>query len=112
MPTTTKATEVSHETEDGLKRLAHTLDDVQSALSRLHTDLGVGGRDLLKDVETLVTSARRDTAKLGQTVRTDFAQLARAITRTPSPPPPPARPRRPATRPRAKTTRPAKKTAA
>lgn len=111
MPTRTTAPEVPHETEDGLKRLAHTLDDVQSALGRLGTDLGVGGRDLLKDVETLVTSARRDTAKLGRTVRTDFEQLTRAITRTP-PPPPPARPRRPATRPRAKTTPPAKKTAA
>ena len=111
MPTTSKAPEVPHATDDGLKRLTHTLDEIQSALGALRKDVGAGSRDLLKDLETLLKSARRDTSKLRTTVRTDLEQLAKAVIRTPAPTTP-ARKRRPTTPPRTPARTRSKKTAA
>jgi hypothetical protein len=67
------------QTADGLDRVGDTLDGAVEALKALRKDLGAGGRDLLKDVETLLKNARRDTTKLSRSVRTDLDQLRKAV---------------------------------
>jgi hypothetical protein len=83
------------EAADGFARLGETLDRAQAALEALRKDLGAGGRDLVNDVETLIESARRDTAKLARAIQADLGKLGKAVTGGPTPAPPAPRSRRP-----------------
>jgi hypothetical protein len=94
-------------TADGLDRVGATLDAAQEALKALRTDLGAGGRDLVKDVETLLKSARRDTARLGRSVRADLDQLREAVATGGKPAAPKRRPTAPARKRPAATRKPA-----
>ncbi len=82
-----------------------------AALIGLGKDLRTGGRDLFGDVESLVRSARRDTAKLVTALRADVERLAKATPYLHAPPAPPAR-RHPAPKPRRAAGSHPKKTAA
>jgi hypothetical protein len=83
-------------------------DEIRAALTGILDDLRAGGRDLYRDVKTLVRSARRDTAKLGKALYGDVERLAMAAPRLPEPPPrrvAPPRPQVPRRRAAARTTK-------
>jgi hypothetical protein len=70
-----------------IKRLNKSLDAAQDALVALRKDLsrdvGAGGRDLYKNLERFVRSARRDSGKLSKALERDIEQLQRRLARTP-----------------------------
>jgi hypothetical protein len=65
-------------------RLESSLDAAQAATKSLREDLGSGGHDLIKTVETTIASARKDAARLGKAVRSDVADLQKAIVDPPA----------------------------
>ena len=62
-----------------LKRLNKSLDTAQDALKDLRKDSGRGAQDLYKDLRQFVTSARRDTTKLGKALAKDFEQAQKRM---------------------------------
>jgi hypothetical protein len=70
-----------------IKRLNKSLDAAQDALVALRKDLsrdvGAGGRDLYKNLERFVRSARRDSGKLSKALERDIEQLQKRLARTP-----------------------------
>lgn len=65
-------------------RLNEALEAAEKAAKALREDIGAGGRDLLRDVDRLISAARRDAAKLTQSVRGDLAELQKAIVKQPN----------------------------
>ncbi len=57
-----------------------SLRDAQKAVVQLRRDLNNGRRRLFGDLETAVTSARRDLGRTGSAVQRDLGQLGEAIT--------------------------------
>src|SRR4030081_3525835 len=66
-----------------LKRLTKSLDAAQEALSALgkdtSRDVSHGARDVYKNLRTFVSSARRDTGKLGKALARDFEQAEKKL---------------------------------
>lgn len=86
MATTTKAPDAHAANGKGareaaLDRLNESLDAAQKAIKAVRRDVTTGGRDLVKDVEGMIAQARKDTSKLERAVRSDLADLQRAVTR-------------------------------
>ena len=69
------------------------LDEMRAAVKGMGETLRAGGRDLFKDVRTLVRNARRDMTKTGKRLYADGEKLVKAIRRLqePEPTPPPKR---------------------
>jgi hypothetical protein len=65
-------------------RLNESLEAAEKAAMALRDDIGAGGRDLLKDLDRMITAARRDAAKLTKSVRGDIAELQKAIAKQPN----------------------------
>ncbi len=65
--------------EASLERLNKSLDVAQKALADLSKELGRGGRDLLGDLQKLLTDATRDTRRLNTSLRKDLGQLGETI---------------------------------
>src|SRR3954471_19908506 len=65
--------------ETAVERLNDSLEAAQKAATALRGDIGAGGRDLLRDVERMISAARRDAAKLGHSVRDDLSELHKSI---------------------------------
>ena len=63
-----------------LDRLNASLEAAQKALTDLGGSVGRGGRDLLKDVQKLVSDARRDTLRLNKSLLADLNQLQKTMT--------------------------------
>src|SRR6266540_3176411 len=63
-----------------LDRLNASLEAAQKALTDLGGNLGRGGSDLLKDVQKLVSGARRDTLRLNKSLLTNLNQLQKTVT--------------------------------
>jgi hypothetical protein len=63
-----------------LDRLNASLEAAQKALADLGSNLGRGGRDVLKDVQKLVRDARRDTVRLNKTLLADLDRLQKTVT--------------------------------
>src|SRR5881396_2922614 len=63
-----------------LDRLNASLEAAQKALTDLGSNLGRGGRDLLKDVQKLLRDARRDTLRLNKSLITDLNHLQKTVT--------------------------------
>jgi hypothetical protein len=63
-----------------LDRLNASLEAAQKALTDLGGNLGRGGSDLLKDVQKLVSGARRDTLRLNKSLLTNLNQLQKTMT--------------------------------
>ena len=76
-----------------LNRLEKSIDAAQTALKDLRTELGRGGRDLVKDLDKTLTDARKNLRNLSKTVAKDLGQIQKAAT-----------PRRPAAARRRSTT--------
>jgi hypothetical protein len=69
-----------------LNRLEKSIDAAQAALKDLRTELGRGGRDLVKDLERTLTDARKNLRSLSGTVAKDLDKLQKAATtRRPAP---------------------------
>jgi len=66
-----------------LKRLNSSLDAAQEALADLRKDTGrdvsQGARDLYKDLRTFISSARRDSSKLGKALARDLEQAEKRL---------------------------------
>lgn len=77
-----------------LNRLEKSIDAAQTALKDLRTELGRGGRDLVRDLDRTLTDARKNLRSLSRTVAKDVGQIQKAAT-----------PRRPAARGRTTTAR-------
>ena len=61
-----------------LSRLEKSIDAAQGALKELRTELGRGGRDLLKDLEKTLGDSRKSLRSLRNTVTRDFEKLQKA----------------------------------
>src|SRR4051794_23111267 len=70
--------------ETAVERLNDSLEAAQKAATSLRDDIGSGGRDLLRDVERMISATRRDAAKLGQSVRDDLSELHKSIVKQPN----------------------------
>lgn len=69
-----------------LKQLNRSLDSAVKALTELrkHTgrDVSKGARDVYKDLRTFVSSAQRDTRKLGKALARDFDQAQKGLAKS------------------------------
>lgn len=65
--------------QTAVERLNESLEAAQKAATALRDDIGAGGRDLLRDVERMISAARRDAAKLSRSVRADLSELQKAV---------------------------------
>jgi hypothetical protein len=63
-----------------LNRLEKSIDAAQAALKDLRTELGRGGRDLVKDLDRTLTDARKNVRSLSKTVTKDLGKLQKAAT--------------------------------
>ena len=63
-----------------LSRLEKSIDAAHGALKDLRTELGRGGRDLLKDLEKTLGDSRKSLRSLSNTVTKDFEKLQKAAT--------------------------------
>ena len=63
-----------------LNRLEKSIDAAQAALKDLQTELGRGGRDLVKDLDKTLTDARKNMRSLSKTVAKDLEKLQKAAT--------------------------------
>ena len=63
-----------------LDGLEVSLEQAQQAITDLRRDLSTGGRQLVKDVETAVKSARRDLRKTRWAIQGDLGDLGEALT--------------------------------
>ncbi|HUZ28903.1 MAG TPA: hypothetical protein VMU90_06655 [Solirubrobacteraceae bacterium] len=66
-----------------LKRLNRSLETAETALAELSKsagrDVSQGARGLYKDLSRFVSTARRDTRKLGKALQKDFDQAVRRL---------------------------------
>ena len=67
-----------------MKRTKDSLDATEKAARALRNDVSVGGRDLQRNLERMITSTRRDLTKLEQAVRKDISQFQKALASPPS----------------------------
>ena len=96
-----------------LDRLGGTLDAAQEALKDLRRELSKGGRDLLKDLDTLLRDARKNLRGTQRTLIKDLEEIQKAAAGKRRPPAKPAKPATAAKRSAAGAKRaPAKRTAA
>lgn len=63
-----------------LNRLEKSIDTAQSALKDLRTELGRGGRDLIRDLDKTLTDARKNLRSLSKTVAKDLEKIQQAAT--------------------------------
>jgi hypothetical protein len=64
-----------------LKKLNRSLDAAQQALSELRKDSSKGAGDVYKDLRGFVSSARRDTGKLGKALAKDFEAAQKRVSK-------------------------------
>lgn len=76
--------DVSRAREAAMKRTKDSLNATEKAARALRKDVSVGGRDLQRNLERMITSTRRDLTKLEQAMRKDVAQFQKALTSPPS----------------------------
>ncbi len=69
-----------------LKRFSRSLETADSALMELRTragrDVGDGARELYRDLQRFLSTARRDSRKLSSALRRDFEQASRELERS------------------------------
>ena len=63
-----------------LDRLAKSIDAAEGALKDLRSELGRGGRDLVKDLDKTLRDSRKNLRSLSRTVAKDIGKLQRAAT--------------------------------
>jgi hypothetical protein len=63
-----------------LDGLEISLDEAQKAITELRRDLSTGRRQLVKDVEAAIKSARRDLNKTRKAIQGDLSELGEALT--------------------------------
>jgi hypothetical protein len=63
-----------------MKRTKDSLNAAEKAARALRNDVSVGGRDLQRNLERMITSTRKDLTKLEQAVRKDVLQFQKALT--------------------------------
>ena len=63
-----------------LAQLEKSIDTAQGALKDLRTELGRGGRELLKDLEKTLADSRKSLRSLTKTVTQDLERLQKAAT--------------------------------
>jgi len=63
-----------------LDRLAKSIDAAEGALKDLRSELGRGGRDLVKDLDKTLRDSRKNLRSLSRTVAKDLGKLQRAAT--------------------------------
>lgn len=78
--TAKRATKKTARPPRALSRLEKSVDAAQGALKDLRTELGRGGRDLLKDLEKALSDSRKNIRNLSKTVTKDFGKLQKAAT--------------------------------
>jgi hypothetical protein len=62
-------------------RIEKSIDGAELALKDLRKELGRGGRDLVKDLETTLKDSRKNLRSLSRTVARDVGKVQRAATR-------------------------------
>jgi predicted nucleic acid-binding Zn-ribbon protein len=67
-----------------LSRLEKSIDAAEAALRDLRTELGRGGRDLVKDLDKTLRDSRKNLRSLSRTVASDVAKLQKAATSRPT----------------------------
>ena len=72
--------DVSRAREAAMKRTKDSLNATEKAARALRNDVSVGGRDLQRNLERVITSTRKDLTKLEQAVRKDVSQFQKALT--------------------------------
>jgi len=75
-----RRTSAQGEAERTIKRFEKSLDEAQAAIRALGKDVGKGGRDLYRDIETLLKSAKRDAGKANRAALKDLGKLGAAVT--------------------------------
>jgi hypothetical protein len=63
-----------------LDRLDKSIDAAEGALKDLRSELGRGGRDLVKDFDRTLRDSRKNLRSLSRTVAKDLGKLQRATT--------------------------------
>jgi hypothetical protein len=79
----TKGSAQRSDTKSGgaaLDRLGESLDAAQQAVKDLRRELSKGGRDVLKDVETLLRDARKNLRGAQRTLIKDLEEVQKAAT--------------------------------
>ncbi len=83
---TTSATESAKaKTENDarvIERVAQALEAAQEDLGSIGGSLGVGARDLRKDVERMLRDSRRDLKKMSKALERDLKRLRKDLTKT------------------------------
>jgi predicted nucleic acid-binding Zn-ribbon protein len=77
---TTKKTAKKTSRPRALVQLEKSIDTAQGALKDLRTELGRGGRELLKDLEKTLADSRKSLRSLTKTVTQDLERLQKAAT--------------------------------
>jgi hypothetical protein len=78
MPQARRSTKKTAARPRALTRLEKSIEAAQGALKDLRTELGRGGRDLLKDLEKTLSDSRKHIRGLSKTVTKDFGKLQKA----------------------------------
>jgi len=76
-PSTDRAAEAGNA---ALERLTGSIDAAQEALDDLRRELGKGGRDVLKDLDTLLRNARKNLRSTQRTLMKDLDEMQKAAT--------------------------------
>lgn len=80
MPQARRSTTTTARRPRALNRLEKSIDAAQSALKDLRTELGRGGRDLVKDLDKTLRDSRNNLRSLSRTVAKDLEKLQKAAT--------------------------------
>jgi hypothetical protein len=71
--------------DDPLDQLVSSLEAAQKALADLGKSLSSGGKEMLKELQGGVSTARRQAGRLNKTLRTELEQVQQALTGTRKP---------------------------
>jgi hypothetical protein len=80
MPQARRSTTTTARRPRALNRLEKSIDAAQSALKDLRTELGRGGRDLVKDLDKTLRDSRKNLRSLSGKVAKDLEKLQKAAT--------------------------------
>src|SRR6476619_7236022 len=83
-PAKTTATRAKRDLE-GLERVGASLDEVQTVLVSMRSNVSSGAHDRVDDVDRMVKDARRDLSGLTKALHSDVDDLQKAVRRPPAP---------------------------
>jgi hypothetical protein len=80
MPQARRSTTAAKRRPRALNTLEKSIDSAQGAIKDLRSDLGRGGRDLVKELDKALADARKNLRSLTQAITKELEQVQRAAT--------------------------------